>query len=42
MADQEVIVLEVVERNFAAGTVPLLDPAALDVVIRELATRPLN
>jgi len=42
MADQEVIVLEVVERNLAAGTVPLLDPAALDVVIRELATRPLN
>ncbi|MBA3574283.1 MAG: hypothetical protein H0W37_04790 [Pseudonocardiales bacterium] len=42
MADQEVIVLEVVERNFAAGTVPLLDPAALDVIIRELATRPLN
>lgn len=42
MADQEVIVLEVVERNLAAGTVPLLDPAALDVIIGELATRPLN
>lgn len=42
MADQEVVVLEVVERNLAAGTVPLLDRATLDVVVRELATRPLN
>lgn len=42
VADQEVVVLEVVERNLAAGTVSLLDPAALDVVVRELATRPLN
>lgn len=42
MADQEVIVLEVVERNLAAGTVPLLDPAALDVIVRELATHPLH
>ncbi|MDQ3886437.1 MAG: hypothetical protein M3308_05365 [Actinomycetota bacterium] len=42
MADQEVIVLEVVERNLAAGTVPLLDPAVLDVIIRELAARPLH
>jgi len=42
MANQEVVVLEVVERNLAAGTVPLLEPAVLDVVIRELATRPLN
>ncbi|MGH3930312.1 MAG: alginate O-acetyltransferase AlgX-related protein, partial [Pseudonocardiaceae bacterium] len=42
IAQRPVVVLEVVERNFAAGAVPMLEPAALDAISAELAARPLR
>jgi hypothetical protein len=42
LAEREVVVLEVVERNLAAGTVPVLESGALDAISAELAARPLR
>lgn len=42
LAERTVVVLEVVERNLAAGAVPMLEPAALDAISAELAARPLR
>lgn len=42
MAHRPVVVLEVVERNLAAGNVALLQPAALDAISAQLAARPLR
>ncbi|MGQ0776364.1 MAG: alginate O-acetyltransferase AlgX-related protein [Pseudonocardiales bacterium] len=42
IAERPVVVLEVVERNLAAGAVPMLEPAALDAISAELAARPLR
>ncbi len=42
IAERTVVVLEVVERNLADGAVPMLEPAALDMISAELAARPLR
>lgn len=42
IAERSVVVLEVVERNLAAGAVPMLESGALDAISAELAARPLR
>ncbi len=42
LADHEVVVLEIVERNLSAGFAPILDPAVIDVIVTELTARPLR
>jgi hypothetical protein len=42
MADNEVIVVEIVERNIAEGALQLFDPAFLEQVREELRNRPIR
>lgn len=42
VTDHEVVVLEIVERNLSAGFAPILDPGVIDVIVTELAARPLR
>ena len=42
MADQNVVVLELVERSLVAGINPLVDPGNVDIIGQELAKRPIR
>jgi alginate O-acetyltransferase complex protein AlgJ len=42
IGDAEIVVLEVVERNIAAGVPEVLDQAFLDKLSQELARRPVR
>jgi alginate O-acetyltransferase complex protein AlgJ len=42
MADNEVVVLEIVERNIARGSMSLLDDSFLDLVRKETQNRPIR
>lgn len=42
MADNEVVVVEIVERNVARGHVELFDPAFIELVRQELQKRPIR